>query len=738
MRFALQISLLFPTFILGCARDNDGDNFDEDSNDCNDNDATIYPGALEICDGVDNNCDGLIDDASASGARVWYADLDRDGYGDDGLTTIACYQPEGYAPNKWDCNESNDSIYPNAEELCDGIDNDCDGEIDENTAVDAYAWYPDYDGDGFGDAEQVQYACVAPTDYLAQAGDCNDHDPLIHPEKPESCLTDIDDNCDGIINDAGSVGCTTYFADLDGDGFPGTAACLCEPDEEYFHLTGNDCNDQDAALSPDSTQEDAGFSDLNCDGEVLMTLGDADYSYQTQSTGSMSNWRYHRIISDIQHGDIDNDGLSDFAVSAYHRNGDDDGYVYVMSGSEHQMNSAHPLHTSATVVIEGSDVALLSNENVMGNVGTLPIAFMDVNNDGLDDIIAMQSTESHLLEIATFLSPLECTYTLDQADIITSVDMGSINNSFTISLSALKNHPSQDAELLIANPARPGIFGDSNGGGFKVLKFNTSANTWSTEMDIAAFSGSHQFGTRAENAGDTNGDGQSDFVLLSPSASVYDPFGASGSSLLGTVALYTGRRPYPDTTIVSNVFYRRIANQFAGQGDYNGDGYDDLAFSAVDNAIYSRYSGRTQIVWGPIDAGTVDLEDLRRYILVGHQADMKADCPRSVGDVDNDGRDDLLIGAPYLTTESGSFGSAYLWFGKDITGQDTINTDTVRIDNDSVGYRRSGWCGDNRHLHNAIGDVNGDGYDDFLIRGEWTEIDPTGHDNLWLFYGRSR
>ena len=105
------ICLLTPLFACG-PWDNDGDNFDESSNDCDDNNPDIHPYALEICDGIDNNCDGLIDDSSASGARTWYADLDRDGYGDDGLTTVACEQPEGYAPNKWDCNESNEFVNP--------------------------------------------------------------------------------------------------------------------------------------------------------------------------------------------------------------------------------------------------------------------------------------------------------------------------------------------------------------------------------------------------------------------------------------------------------------------------------------------------------------------------------------------------------------------------------------------------------------------------------------------------
>lgn len=94
--------------------------------DCNDSDLTIYPGATEVCDGVDNNCDNIVDeDPAMCDAPDYYVDNDNDGvFGED---CGACDQP--YAV---DCNDADATIYPYAEEVCDGVDNNCDGVIDED------------------------------------------------------------------------------------------------------------------------------------------------------------------------------------------------------------------------------------------------------------------------------------------------------------------------------------------------------------------------------------------------------------------------------------------------------------------------------------------------------------------------------------------------------------------------------------------------------------------------------
>lgn len=178
-----------------------------DASDCNDGNAAIHPGADEHCDDVDEDCDGAIDEDATDGTE-FHVDADEDGYGGD-ETVVACAVDDGLTPDGGDCDDRNDTIHPGADEHCDEVDEDCDGEVDED-AVDATEWHVDADGDGWG-SEDVGLACKPVDGFTDKDGDCNDEDPTIHPDADDPVCDGIDHDCDG-RTEAALVGPSTFMS----------------------------------------------------------------------------------------------------------------------------------------------------------------------------------------------------------------------------------------------------------------------------------------------------------------------------------------------------------------------------------------------------------------------------------------------------------------------------------------------------------------------------------------------
>jgi hypothetical protein len=131
------------------------DGYVDNAWDCDDTDPAVNPDAVEICDGVDNDCDRRVD-VDAEGAPTWYPDDDGDGYGRDDLSQVACEQPAGFVAEGGDCDDATAGIHPDATEVCDGVDQDCDGAADEDVVA---TFYRDRDGDGWGDPEVAVVQC---------------------------------------------------------------------------------------------------------------------------------------------------------------------------------------------------------------------------------------------------------------------------------------------------------------------------------------------------------------------------------------------------------------------------------------------------------------------------------------------------------------------------------------------------------------------------------------------------
>ncbi len=228
--------------------DQDGDGSTSCGGDCADTDADVHPGVAESCDGVDSNCDGRVDEGTSCFDDDGDGQTEEQGDCNDANATISQGAPEdlgngidddcdgitdgggsdldgdGYTSSAGDCDDTNANYHPGATEVADARDNNCDGRVDEGTAV--------YDDDGDG--------------YNERAGDCDDSNANVSPAATEQADR-LDNNCDGQVDEG-----TSLFDD-DGDG---------------FSEAGGDCDDANAAISPAGWESTGDGIDNDCDGVV--------------------------------------------------------------------------------------------------------------------------------------------------------------------------------------------------------------------------------------------------------------------------------------------------------------------------------------------------------------------------------------------------------------------------------------------------------------------------------------
>ncbi|MBX7141849.1 MAG: hypothetical protein K1X63_12290, partial [Chitinophagales bacterium] len=390
-----------------------------DNTDCNDGNIAVYPGATEVCNGIDDDCDTQIDEGVQN---TYYADTDNDGYGSPGSSTQACTAPSGYVSDNTDCNDGDINVNPGATEVCNTIDDDCDFLIDEGVQS---TFYADADGDGFGDLAVTTTACSAPSGYVSNSldcddtqylyadgdgdgygagapvacgvssnNDCNDGNINVHPGATEVC-NGIDDDCANGIDDGLTF--TTYYADADGDGYgAGTGASYCSNPGTGYSLTNTDCNDGDINVNPGATEVCNGIDD-DCangvDDGLTFTTYYADADGDGYGAGSGTSYcsnpgaGYSLTNTDCNDGDInvnpgatevcngiDDDcanGVDDgLTFTTYYADGDGDGYG-AGSGTSYCSNP-------------GAGYSLTNDDCNDGNAGINPAA-TEICGNAIDD-----------------------------------------------------------------------------------------------------------------------------------------------------------------------------------------------------------------------------------------------------------------------------------------------------------------------------------------------------------------
>ena len=337
--------------------DGDGDGYAA-CEECDDTNAANHPGATELCDGADNDCDGTVDEADAADASTWYADSDGDTFGDATVTETACTAPAGYVGDATDCDDGDGAVNPAQAEVCNGVDDNCDGTVDEATAGDASTWYADADGDSHGDAATAVTSCDAPAGYVADGTDCDDSDAAVSPSEFEMC-NGIDDDCDGDIDEDASLDVSEWYADTDGDGYGDAASSVLDCDQPAGYTADlTDCDDGAGDVNPGADELCNGTDD-NCDGAV-----DED------SAADASTW----------YADTDGDGYGDAGDSTAACDAPA-GYVGDASDCDDDDGAVNP---AATELCDGldNDCNGLTDEDAAADAATW---YADSDGDGFGD-----------------------------------------------------------------------------------------------------------------------------------------------------------------------------------------------------------------------------------------------------------------------------------------------------------------------------------------------------------------
>jgi len=309
---------------------------------------------------------------------TYYRDADGDGYGDEDEPKTVCSTepPDGYVVDSSDCNDKTSFVYPNAEEICNFLDDNCDGVINEGLG--SVIYYRDADGDSYGNSREPMAVCsgdTVPAGYVFNDSDCDDDDVAVHPGAVEACNR-VDDNCSGSVDEGFST--TTYYQDADNDGFGNqdVSRTLCEEEvvPTGYIINGGDCNDTNAAINPDTRW----YFDRDGDG-----FGSPDLSSSIQQCDRPVVLHLSYVMNDRDCNDR-NPNVS--TGSLWHKDEDDDGY----SDGVTMEACTKPLNYKAEAELDGTTFDCDDTDPLVNPLTTDVLTwYKDVDDDGYSDGVSM-------------------------------------------------------------------------------------------------------------------------------------------------------------------------------------------------------------------------------------------------------------------------------------------------------------------------------------------------------------
>ncbi|MFM2248524.1 MAG: hypothetical protein RL071_4599 [Pseudomonadota bacterium] len=569
--------------------DRDGDGFPEEV-DCDDSAADVNAAAPELCNGRDDDCDGAVDEGAVD-APTWFFDDDGDSFGDPSDPVVGCAAPQGAVENADDCDDLDALIKPGATELCNGVDDDCDGAADVG-AIDESVFYDDVDDDGYGDPATAHSACFADDDDVALADDCDDSTDLANPSVPEVCRDGIDNDCDGSANSCG----------WRGEVLPSSA---------WVTYTGISATDR-LGLGAASV-------DLEGDGQRDLLLVSRDHGGVTYEAGAIYGLRAPaaggEALSEalVRYAGEGADGQAGVDGGLWVGDSDDDGYDDILvrgrapsgAGRAYLVRGPHlgPANLGASpLIVEG----VLNDSGALGEG-----ALADIDADGVVELLLVRPAAGDALVVPGLLDGVR---DIDDAEASLYLTGGTVGRR----VRAQDDFDGDGFHDVVLQGLGSGAVGE-------VLVFAGPVDGDRLPGDAVARRTGLGLGLSTLGAGDLDGDGYDD-LLLSSSALV----GGLLSVLPGPV---TGSSGGALLEVIGDDAEHAVGGWAASVGDSDGDGQSDLLVPMTGPSpvvLFFRSPGE----------GTLRADDSDARFLSG------AERGYSVGDLNGDGLAELLMSAP--------------------------------------------------------------------------------------------